>query len=69
MEEIGKSIKSFNADTITCKTLEVTNYPIRKRTKDEISRISKIRRIRGVQLLVSNAIGKHEAEKTVDVVS
>jgi hypothetical protein len=56
MAEIGRSIKSFNPDTITSTTLEVTNYPIRNRDQDEISKIAKIRRLRGIQILVSNSL-------------
>lgn len=68
MIEIGRSIKSFYPDGITCRTLEVTNYPIRRRDQNEISKIAKIRRLRGIQLLVSHNLdskNKHEAEKSV----
>lgn len=68
MSEIGRSIKSFNPDTITCRTMEVTNYPIRLRSQEEIFKISKIRRLRGIQLLVSHRLevkNKHDSEKSV----
>jgi hypothetical protein len=69
MTEIGTSIKSFNPDTITSTTLEVTNYPIRHRHQDEITKTAKIRRLRGIQILVSNSLeskDKHDSEKTVN---
>lgn len=48
--------------------MEVTNYPIRLRTQDEISKIAKIRRLRGIQLLVSHGLdikNKHDSENSV----
>ena len=66
MSEIGKSIKSFNPDTVTGKILEVTNYPLRKRNQEEIAKAAKVRRLRGIQLLVSHALeNKTKSESEV----
>jgi hypothetical protein len=67
MTEIGRSIKSFNPDAITSTILEVNNYPIRKRDQDDISKNAKIKRLRGIQLLVSNSLdSKNRHDLTVN---
>ena len=65
MDIVGHSIKSFNLDPITNKLSEVTNYPIRKLPKDELSQINKIKRLRRVQLAVQNATKKNIAHEDI----
>ena len=55
MEVMGQSIKSFNVDPMIGRTLETTNYPLRKRSRSEKEDIEKIKRLRKVKLLVSRA--------------
>ena len=55
MEVIGQSIKSFHPDPVTVRTIDVPNYPIRKRSSHELEKIAKIKRLRKIQLLVSHA--------------
>ncbi|KAI8926587.1 WD40-repeat-containing domain protein [Entophlyctis helioformis] len=55
MEVVGQAIKSFSKETMTNRLTEVPNYPIRKRSKDELRWIEKIKRLRRVQLAVHNA--------------
>ena len=65
MEEIRKSIKSFNPDSVTGRILEVTNYPIPRKEKPQFL---KLRRLRGIQLIVSQALeskNRHDSDRQV----
>jgi hypothetical protein len=55
MEEIGQSIKTFKENPVTTKTLEVTNYPIRKRSTEELKRVDLVKLLRRTNLLVREA--------------
>ncbi|KAJ3329183.1 Cilia- and flagella-associated protein 43 [Blyttiomyces sp. JEL0837] len=59
MEVIGQSIKSFRPDPVTTRVIEVTNYPIQKRSADELEQIEKVKLLRKVQILLQSA-NKHE---------
>ncbi|KAI8612803.1 hypothetical protein BC830DRAFT_1230957 [Chytriomyces sp. MP71] len=50
MEVIGGCIKSFHADPTTTKTTEVTNYPIKNKSTQEIQNIERVRLLRKIQL-------------------
>lgn len=67
-ELVGQSVKSFKLNAMLGKQLEVTNYPIRKLSKEEALRISNIKRLRRVQMAVDQAFQKNvEVEKHVEV--
>lgn len=53
MEVIGKTIKSFNVSPLTGKTIEVTNYPFRRRSEEEISFAFKIKTLRKTEIEVA----------------
>jgi hypothetical protein len=55
MEVVGQSVKSFKEKFPGQKMIEVTNYPIRARTKNETLKIQKIKRLR---LLISLIKGR-----------
>jgi hypothetical protein len=46
MEVVGQSVKSFKEIIPGQKMIEVTNYPVRARTKEETLKIQKIKRMR-----------------------
>jgi WD40 repeat protein len=50
MEVIGQAVKSFKVDSVLGKKMEVFNYPIRRRSEEELVQINKIKRIRKIQL-------------------
>ncbi|KAJ3322393.1 Cilia- and flagella-associated protein 43 [Boothiomyces sp. JEL0866] len=52
IEVIGQSIKSFKIDPMLSKLVEVTNYPVRRRSPAECLKIANIKRLRKVQILV-----------------
>ncbi|KAJ3212328.1 Cilia- and flagella-associated protein 43 [Dinochytrium kinnereticum] len=54
MEVIGQSVKSFRLDPVTTRIIEVTNYPISKRSNDEKARIARVKLLRKTQLLVAS---------------
>lgn len=60
MEVVGQSIKSFKENHLTQKIIDVTNYPIRKRSKDQMAIISKIKRLRAVEIHVQHTFQKNE---------
>ncbi|KAJ3016739.1 UNVERIFIED_CONTAM: Cilia- and flagella-associated protein 43, partial [Siphonaria sp. JEL0065] len=55
MEVIGASIKSFRPDPTTTRIAEVTNFPIKKKSPQEIQRIEKVKILRKIQLHVEAA--------------
>ncbi|KAJ3099331.1 Cilia- and flagella-associated protein 43 [Phlyctochytrium planicorne] len=55
MEVIGQSVKSFRPDPVTTRTIEVTNFPISKRSEEEKARVARIKLLRKVQLLFAFA--------------
>ncbi|KAI9330069.1 hypothetical protein BDR26DRAFT_825041 [Obelidium mucronatum] len=61
MEVIGASIKSFRPDPTTTKIAEVTNFPIKKKTAQEIQRIEKVKILRKIQLHVEAAARKEKS--------
>ncbi|KAI8899961.1 WD40-repeat-containing domain protein [Globomyces pollinis-pini] len=64
MDTIGQSVKSFKIDSMIGRLLEVTNYPIRHRSIQEIRKIDNIKRLRRIQLDVQSAMHKKvEQEK------
>ncbi|KAJ3262629.1 Cilia- and flagella-associated protein 43 [Boothiomyces macroporosus] len=52
IEIIGQSIKSFKVDPMLGKLIEVTNYPVRRRSPAECLKLANIKRLRKVQILV-----------------
>lgn len=52
IEIIGQSIKSFKVDPTLGKLIEVTNYPVRRRSPAECLKLANIKRLRKVQILV-----------------
>ncbi|KAJ3276471.1 Cilia- and flagella-associated protein 43 [Terramyces sp. JEL0728] len=53
VEVVGQSIKSFKEDAMLSKLIEVTNYPIRRRSAAECLKIANVKRLRKVQMLVN----------------
>ena len=60
MEVVGQSIKSFKESPLTQKIIEVVNYPLRKRSKEELIKIQKIKRLRGVEVKVNDIFQQGE---------
>lgn len=58
MEVVGQSIKSFHIDPVTSRIIDAPNFPIRKRSPKELHAISKVKRLRKVQILVNHALEK-----------
>ena len=56
MEVVGKSIKSFHPDTLTDSLIEITNYPLCKRTPAEILHVEKVKLRRKIQKSVNQSI-------------
>ncbi|KAJ3398855.1 Cilia- and flagella-associated protein 43 [Chytriomyces hyalinus] len=50
MEVIGASIKSFHPDPTTKKIVEVTNFPIKKKTPQQIQKIERVRLLRKIHI-------------------
>lgn len=67
MDVVGQSVKSFKENILTRKILEVTNYPIKKRTKEELYMAMKIKRLRAAEVKVQSAFQKSGIEKGDDV--
>ncbi|KAJ3299843.1 Cilia- and flagella-associated protein 43 [Borealophlyctis nickersoniae] len=63
MEVIGQSIKSFRADPVTNRIVEVINYPIRRRTPEELAVVAKVKLLRRTQMMVAAAT-KQTQKKT-----
>lgn len=55
MSVVGQSIKSFKPASLTGRLLEITNYPIRKKSKAEEEKIERIKRLRRVQMMISSS--------------
>ncbi|KAJ3411976.1 Cilia- and flagella-associated protein 43 [Chytridiales sp. JEL 0842] len=55
MAEIGQSLKSFRESPVSNKILEVPNYPIRKRSPEELKRVELVKLLRRTNLLVQEA--------------
>lgn len=55
MEVNGQTVRSFHPDPLTNKIIEVTNYPLRKRSPEEFEFASKIKLLRKVQIEVAKA--------------
>jgi hypothetical protein len=57
METVGRSIKSFYPDNLTDSLLNVANYPLRKRSPEELKMVEKIKLRRKIQLATSQVNG------------
>lgn len=55
MEVIGQSVKSFHVDPVTTRITEVSNYPIRKRSEEEVRGVEMVRLLRRSQMMVTAA--------------
>jgi cilia- and flagella-associated protein 43 len=56
METVGQVIKTFLNNSLLNRKLEISNYPIRKRSKNELLAVENIKRFRRVQMGVLAAI-------------
>ncbi|KAJ3343173.1 Cilia- and flagella-associated protein 43 [Gonapodya sp. JEL0774] len=54
----GETIRSFNQDPLTQREIEVSNYPIRKKTATEIKQLNKIKLLRSVSFMVQKKFKK-----------
>ncbi|TPX37666.1 hypothetical protein SmJEL517_g00573 [Synchytrium microbalum] len=58
MEVPGESIKSFNPSKLTNNRFEVQNFAIRRRSSEELAKITRVKLMRRVQMVVNSAILK-----------
>ena len=70
MDVVGRSLKSFFPDNLTDGLLDVTNYPLRKRSPAELKMMEKIKLRRKIQLAMNvnkdaatNATGNNVASE------
>ena len=56
MATVGRSIKSFSPNTMTDRLLDVANYPLRKRTAEELKTVEKLKLNRKIQLAMKVAL-------------
>lgn len=66
MAVVGQSVKSFNLDPLTGNIMQVLNYPLRIRTEEERSAISKILLLRKTELLVDKELNPKIEEVVLD---
>ncbi|KAJ3210579.1 Cilia- and flagella-associated protein 43 [Entophlyctis luteolus] len=62
MEVVGASVKSFRPDPVTTRIIEVTNYPIKKKSAKEIQILQRVKTLRKTQLLFDFARAEKETQ-------
>lgn len=67
MEVVGKSIISFNPDSLTGGFIEITNYPLLKRVPEEITLVEKIKLRRKIQKNVNSTIKQLNDQNNTDL--
>ncbi|KAJ3135363.1 Cilia- and flagella-associated protein 43 [Physocladia obscura] len=68
MEVIGAVIKSFRPDPNTTRIIQVPNYPIKKKSVEEIKKIDKVKLLRKIQLHFDIASQRKDAPAKLTVV-